>query len=58
MGRLSEGEVEERCARLRQLAAVASDFYQALVAERYPADKAGDLVSIWLDYELGWEVDE
>lgn len=53
--RLTDTEIEEKCARLRQLAAVSADFYQALIAERYPADKAPDLVAIWFDYELGWD---
>lgn len=51
---LSDVEVEQRCARLRQYASIAGDFYKALIDQGYPADKAGDLCSIWLDYELGW----
>lgn len=46
--------VEATCVRLRQLAGIAADFYRALVDQGYPADKAGDLCSLWFDYELGW----
>lgn len=54
---LTQDEVDSKCSRLRQFAAIASDFYQALIAERYPADAAGRLVEVWLSYELGWVED-
>lgn len=49
---ISPEAIEAQCSVLRVYSSILSDFYDALVDARYPAEHATDLVHAWWTHYL------